>query len=111
MVCLQCGAEYVPGIQMCADCGKTLVQELPEPDRKKPLTYEQLLSTYNQGDIALIKSILDDGRIDYYFTGEMFNVMDPLIQPVALHVKTSHVERARELLGGMQLTFLGVTTG
>jgi hypothetical protein len=86
------------------------VHDLPATEEKKPLTYEELLSTFNQGDIALIKSILDDGHIDYYFTGEMFNVMDPLIQPAVLHVKTSHLARAREMLGGMRLTFMGVTT-
>jgi hypothetical protein len=109
MFCPNCGAEYVEGIVECADCRLKLVAEPPHPGAGKPIEYEELLSTFNQGDIALIKSILEDAKVDYFFRGEYFNQLDPLIQPARLFVKKGHLERAKKALEKLNVSFLGVS--
>jgi hypothetical protein len=108
MFCPQCRAEYVEGITECSDCHIPLVVELSEPDHAAHNPYKEILSTYNQGDIALIKSILDGAGIDYYFRTEFFNQMEPLIQPAMLVVRKNQIQIVQDLLKDLNLTFLGV---
>ncbi len=107
MWCPSCRAEYVPGVRECSDCRVTLVETPPPPPTA--VKYEEILRTFNQGDIALIKSILDDAGIQYFFHGEIFNLVDPLIQPARLRVRIDQVGEARELLKGLNVGFLGVS--
>ena len=107
MWCPSCRAEYVPGVRECADCRVTLVDALPPP--LKAVEFKEVLHTFNQGDIALIKSILDDGGIDYFFQGENFNLLEPLIQPARLSVRKDQADEVRELLRGLSVHFLGVS--
>ncbi len=62
------------------------------------LEYVKVLSTFNSGDVAIMKSILDGGDILYYFMGEHFNAVDPLIQPMRLFVAREQVTTVKELL-------------
>jgi hypothetical protein len=107
MWCPSCGAEYVPGVQECPDCRVTLVETPPPPPAAAE--FEEILRTFNQGDIALIKSILDDAGFQYFFQGEIFNLVDPLIQPARLRVRKDQAGEARELLKGMNVSFLAVS--
>ncbi len=107
MWCPSCGAEYVPGIRECPDCHEILIATPPPPP--VAVEYEEILRTFNQGDIALIKSILDDAGMEYYFQGEIFNLVDPLIQPARLRVRKEQAGEARELLKGLNVNFLGVS--
>ena len=107
MWCPSCRAEYVPGIRECPDCHVILVNTPPPPP--VAVEFEELLRTFNQGDIALIKSILDDAEIDYFFQGEIFNLVDPLIQPARLRVRKDQAGDAKELLKGLNVSFLGVS--
>jgi len=109
MFCPKCGAEYIEGIVECADCRVPLKLEPPRHVDRKPKEFTEILRTFNQGDIALIKSILDNERIEYIFYGEYFNQVGPLIQPATLIVRKDQAERVRELLKGMNVTFLGVS--
>lgn len=94
---------------MCDDCRTALVPELPPPTPTGPaaelVAYEKVLVTYNAGDIALLKSILDGTNIAYYFLGEYFNYADPLVQPARLMVKKDQVRDVKELLKDIQLTY------
>ena len=77
MFCPKCRTEYSEGIYVCADCGISLVPELlPEPPPESPeySEFEEILFTFNAGDIAVIKSLLDSEGIVYYFGGN-FSVM------------------------------------
>jgi predicted amidophosphoribosyltransferase len=68
MFCPKCKAEYIPGITVCADCDVPLVDKLPEEKELPPKPpYKQLKALFNTAEIAVIKSILDDAKIDYYF--------------------------------------------
>ena len=108
MFCPLCRSEYVEGVKECADCRVPLVAVLPEP--LTPPLYAEILRTYNQGDIALIRSILDGAEIDYFFRDELFNLELPLIQPARLCVREDQADVARELLEGLDVVFLGLST-
>ena len=66
------------GIIECPECEVPLVYELSEePDIKTSVSYveyQEILYTHNQGDIAVIKSILDSAGIIYYLKGERTSV-------------------------------------
>src|ERR1700674_4208050 len=66
MFCPKCRCEYREGFSKCADCHVELIPELaplPEPKPSDFVQYQELLSTYNLADIALIESILDSEKI------------------------------------------------
>jgi hypothetical protein len=108
MFCPNCHAEYVPGVKECPDCRELLLERLP--DVPPPIEFEEILRTFNLGDIALIKSILENAEIEYFFRGEIFNQVDPLIQPARLSVRTDQAHDAKELLKNMNVSFLGLST-
>ena len=62
------------------------------------IDYKAVLSTFRPGDIAIIKSILDGEGITYFFQGENFTYLDPLVVPARLMVKKDQVEKAKEIL-------------
>ena len=103
MYCPSCKAEYKSGIADCPDCGVPLVKELP-PER--PLTPEEeeaaslvnVFSTYNQGDLLLIKAFLDAEGIPYHLQGELYSGSGVFITPVVLYVPRGEAGKVREML-------------
>ena len=65
------------------------------------------MSSLNQGDIGIIKSILDDNEIDYYVTGENFLSVSPLLEPAQFFVNTNQFEEAKKLLKDFDLKIFG----
>ena len=109
MFCPNCGAEYVDGVTECADCRIPLVTvRSPEKGDEKP-SFEKILTIFNVGDIAVIKSVFDAAKIEYIFDGENFNLVDPMIQPARLFVKASQAHMAKELLKDMTLHYWSVS--
>lgn len=116
MFCPKCKAEYVAGITMCPDCNVPLVERLPKERRpkKKPqkirpkLKYVELLITFNKGEITVIKSILDAAGVDYYFKGELFQMVHMFPDPARLMVRDEHVKEARKLLRHLNFKFSAV---
>ena len=108
MFCPKCRAEYREGFYKCADCEVDLVHELASDPEPKYVEYEQVLGTYNPGDIAVVKSILDAEGITYYFLGEHFSYVRPLADPARLMVKKDEVEKAREILKDLELSYMGI---
>jgi len=105
MYCPRCNAEYVEGVTECADCGIGLVAEPPDPaDQVAYVDYEHVLATYNPGDVALLKSVLDSEELDYYFDGEDFLYSTPMVQPAELLVRPEDVDRVREIIKPLHLT-------
>ncbi len=102
MWCPKCKSEYIEGIIKCPECEVPLVYELPkEPDIKTSVSYvkyQEVLYTHNQGDIAVIKSILDSAGIIYYLKGERISVTRPWADPAILMVIKNQVDTAKELL-------------
>jgi len=111
MFCPKCRAEYREGFLKCADCDIELVGELaelpPEP-KLEFIDYEEVFSTYNPTDIAMIKSVLESEDITYFFKGEHFTYMRPLADPARLMVMKGQAEDARNLLADLNLSFVGI---
>ena len=116
MFCPKCRAEYVAGITMCADCNVPLVERLPaerKPKKKSKkihpeMKYVELLITFNKGEVAVIKSILNDAGIDYFFKGELFQMVHMFPDPARLMVREEQVNEARKLLSHLDFKFSAV---
>ncbi len=104
MFCPKCKAEYRSGFTVCADCDVPLVDKLPEEKELPPKPpYKQLKALFNTVEIAVIKSLLDDAKIDYYFRGERFQTMHiPLVDPAILMIREDQFEAAKKLLGELE---------
>lgn len=106
MFCPKCKAEYREGFTRCADCETDLVSGRP-PETEDDVRYVEMaevFSTYNPGDVAVIKSILDGEGIHYYFQGENTNLMVGGGLDARLLVQADQVERVRDIL--QELDFL-----
>ncbi len=108
MFCPKCRAEYEEGFSVCVECESDLVNELPPEEEPEFTDYVEIMGTYNPADVALIKSILDSEGITYYFSAEHFMYVQPLGESVRLMVKIDEVEKAREILKGLNLAITGV---
>ena len=103
MFCPRCKSEYREGFFKCTDCGVDLVGALP-PDPADDFGNEEFVevfSTYQQGDIAFIKSVLDSERINYFFQGESSIMLIAAGAYARLLVKADEADRAREILQEM----------
>ncbi len=100
MFCPKCKSEYREGFYKCSDCGIDLVAEQPL-ELVEEVSYVDLVevySTYQQGDIAFIKSVFDGEGITYFFEGESSMMIVAAGAYARLLVKAEEVQRAREIL-------------
>lgn len=104
-VCPNCGAELaLTGVERkegkvhCPECEALVDFKSDPPKVLQRENYVELLSSLNQGDISLLKSILDDGEIDYYVFGGNTLSMQPFLFPVRFFVNEDQLEKAKELL-------------
>lgn len=67
--------------------------------------FEEILRTYNPIDIAMVKSLLDHERIDYFFRDEFFGYAYPWAQPARLMVRREQAFEAREILRELTLSY------
>ena len=67
-----------------------------------------MLSTFNNCDIALLKSILDSEKITYYFHGEHFNAVRPWVQQAILMVDKKEIDNVKDLIKDLKLSFGGI---
>jgi hypothetical protein len=67
--------------------------------------YEEILRTYNPIDIAMVKSLLDPERVDYFFRDEFFGYAYPWAQPARLMVRREQAFEAREILRELILSY------
>jgi len=99
MYCPKCKSEYREEFYKCADCDVHLVSELPQtPARGGRDEFVEVFSTYNQGEIAFIKSVLDGEDITYFFQGESSTMLVAAGAYARLLVKAGEADRAREIL-------------
>lgn len=61
----------------------------------------EVFSTYNPGDIAVIKSVLDGEGVDYFFQGENVNLLIAAGSYARLLVEEDQAERVRDILKEM----------
>ncbi len=108
MFCPKCGKEYRKDIYICAKCRVTLVPELLEDrtnESQKFAEFEEFLLTPSSGDMALIKSLLDNEGIICHFRGEFFSSEHRYVQPVRLTVHTDQVEEVKEILKSLNIAY------
>lgn len=108
MICPQCKDDYGDeGHTRCVDCGIDLVPAPPPEPEPEYFKFEEVLTTYNAGDIAIIRSLLDGEDIPYYIHGENFMYIRPLVEPARLMVDHESVETVKELLKDLNLSITG----
>ncbi len=73
---------------------------------KEKLNFVKVLSTYNLGDIALIKGLLDEADIQYFFQGENMSYISGSMEPSILMVNEKDIKIVKELLKDFDLYFL-----
>jgi hypothetical protein len=107
MYCPKCRAEYREGFSKCSDCNVDLVSELPEEQEPEYIEYEDVLSTYNLADIAIIKSLLEAEGITYYFADEnVFSYIPALALPARLMVRNDQAAEAKAILKDADLSYI-----
>ena len=85
-----------------------MVDELPKEIKPEFIDFKEVLATYNPGDVAFIKSLLESEGIQYFFKGDNFTHVQPLADPARLMVRIDQVDQAVDLLKNVQLSFLGI---
>ena len=66
MYCPKCKSEYRDGFTECADCCVALVYELPtSTEQNEYVDLRELLTTTDQGEIVLFKSMLEGEGIPF----------------------------------------------
>ena len=93
----------------CPQCETFIDFNTDPPEVLKKENFVLLLSSLNQGDIGVIKSILDNQQVDYYLSGENFLTVEPLIQPAHFFVNAKDQQLARELLKDFDLNPWGAS--
>lgn len=68
------------------------------PDEFEDEEFVEAFSTYQQGDIAFIKSVLDGEGITYFFQGESSIMLIAAGAYARLLVKADEADRAKEIL-------------
>jgi len=101
--------ERTSGIVHCPECEALIDIKINPPKVIIKENYVELLSSLNQGDIGVIKSILGSANINYYVFGENFLSIDPLIQPAKFYVNENQLEEAKELLKNIELHIWGAS--
>jgi len=114
MICPNCKAEYGRGIYVCAECDVPLVDFLPDDEQSGNIepqddVFMDIFITSNAGEIAMIKSLLDDAGIDYYFLGERFASVHAGAYPSRLFVRADQCDEALELLRDLRFSVFGDT--
>lgn len=109
MFCPHCRAEYREGFTACEDCGVDLIHIRPLASESQFIDYEEVLGTYNQGDIATIKSIFNHEGLTYFIKGENFTGLGAFIDPARVMVRKDQAAYAREIVRELDLSFAAIS--
>jgi hypothetical protein len=101
--------ERTAGKFHCPECEALIDMTVSPPRILDKENYVLLTSSLNQGDLGVVKSMLDDANIDYYVFGENFLSVDPLLQPARIFVNQKQAEEAADLLQNFDFKIFGVS--
>lgn len=101
--------ERISGQVYCPECDALIDIKVNPYKMENSGNYIELFSSLNQGDIGLIKSLMDDSDIDYYVLGENFLGVRPLVEPARFFVNEEHLEEAKAALKDFDLNIFGVS--
>jgi len=97
MFCPNCGSEYQPGVQRCADCDVALVAEPPSEPQVEWVDYLTVMTTRDHSELAVAKSLLEGAGIPFFACHEEAqNLL--ATGPVELQVPPDRAADAAELL-------------
>ena len=99
MFCPKCRSEYIEGFLKCSDCMVPLVESLPPEEPEPPPEYvdlQEVMTSLDSGEIAIVRSILDDHNIPYVVEGETF--IPSYGMPARFLVPKNKVIKAMKLL-------------
>lgn len=68
---------------------------------EKDMAFKEIFITHNAGEIALIKSLLDDAGLEYYFLGEHFSSVYSHAFPARLFVREDQCKKALEIVNDL----------
>jgi uncharacterized protein YbaR (Trm112 family) len=102
-------SEKASGKLHCPECEEVIDVSVNPPIVLNKENYVALVSTLNQVDIALVKTILDDAKIDYYIFFENFLAIRPLLEPVRFFVNQEQAEEACTLLSSYEFKIFGLS--
>ena len=100
MYCPKCRTEFREGFFECSDCFIPLVENLPPEEPKsipEYIDFKEIMTSYDLGELAIIKSILDDHQITCLVQGEHFSSYYGGI-PTRIMVPKDNVNEAIDLL-------------
>jgi hypothetical protein len=102
MICPECKAEYRDGFDKCSDCDVDLVDkivtETEEYSEVEETRFKTVMTSFNQGEIALAKSLLESSNIQYFIQGESFNSLLTTSIPVWIKVTEEDFNKATAIL-------------
>lgn len=78
---------------------------MDNPDKNSE--FKEILKTFNAGDIAFIKSLLEEHDINYYINNENVNMVGMLTfaEPMRVMVEARQYETAKEILAEFEGNF------
>ncbi len=86
----------------CPECDAFIVLLNGKPESLEDKNYIQLLTTSNQGDAAIIKSMMENAEVDYYLTGE-----NSIYEPMVLYVNEKDIDLAKDILKDFEVHLFG----
>jgi len=109
MYCPKCRYKHKDDLEICPDCGETLVESLPPenvPDHTGMVT---VYTTSDQSKVLIAKSLLEDADIKFFASGDgimdLFGVgrmgFNPIVGAIDFKVTPEDEEEANEILAGL----------
>lgn len=104
--CPNCKTEYRKGYDICADCGKSLVEELPadvEEEYIECMVPVKLISVANYVEAGIVVGMLEENKIQTLvkspFAGSLMNIRcGSSVYGEDIYVDESDLERALEII-------------
>ncbi len=103
MFCPVCRSEYREGFTRCVDCDVDLVDALAPEEEPPFYHFVEVMTVFDEAKIAVIKSLLDEADLDYYFQGELSHRLAPLPFSTRLMVRKEHFTEATKILKDFNL--------
>ena len=114
VICPSCGNEFILSEDEmvnrkvhCPECEALINFNYDPPKIMKAEKFVELVGSINQGDIALIKSILDNEGIDYNVVGDNIIGAHSLLAPTRFFVNEKQLKESVELLKKLKLNIIG----
>ena len=103
MYCPKCKFKYRPEFNTCSDCHIGLVDELLDEPILDFVDFKEITFTFNPGDTALLKSVLDAEQIQYFTQGEHIAPYYYHSLPIRFFVREDQVTEAREIIKDLDI--------